>query len=927
MDYRREVQEYAEDAAILRFYNLDSLEPEVWTDEATGHQDEQESTLQQFSRAGMMDAHEPALRDTENETDLQMMDDSDPLGIHASIFENKIPRNANISQLKEQSSLIVSNKSFNPQQFLLQVHKHTTYNDLVAGEEYLRRGVDKRAEALKSLVHTNFDRFVSAKTTIDHVYEEMKSKQLNAEQEFGTRNLEKALEDANSRADQIYGPIVERRQKVEKVRSTLNILQRYKFFFNLPSSLLESIKQNKYETAIRDYKRGKYLYQVLKGNEESDSTNEAGSMPMMDTVNANADTTDLHRKVFDKVWAEVNKIVAELQNVLYQMLADAWRSMDEQEKTINFLFDLDTTEDPAWFYLDSQYQWTMGLMQQNYDANVEKIEKLKQASDTMESDVQRNIALKRAIDQAKAKNIDLNLIELDSDHESELKLWQMTQDLVQSLSALLLRCLPDFWRLSKAFIEGKFANKAANAKSISGGPKRRRQGVDLAKVENCQKMTRNIVDRYARLISNYFDLDQKELETARRSDGNKQTIMPKFLPVNTNSIHVSEYLTRIITDLANCVNDISSIHLPGEAFSGLTDLMEKARWKFVDVLCACWERDAKTFYLLEEWVLDPESPQYTGLLKRYYMYHKFCARSAYKMSHLTAVSDEVIEARVELSPRYIGRIRNSFLDSTYTFLDGLVQLAFSDYKPLNEKDELQLIKKRDKIDVHSMDIRILLTVSNLGHMRSNVLRKLVGLFEAAYKCNMEEDLKTLIEVVDQLDHILFNDYIKRKSSLIRDIIRRGILSNGIDWFSISKPTEVHSFVYKALMTMVVIHSQVSSVAKQLIHRALSALLEAMAKDCLESFREIERFGMGGMLQATLEIEFMHQTLSQYVTSTASETLQLIYQTIEQAYDPQRQHSGNLQSELNHVKELLVFSRKSTVLQFLCFKQNKDRKRA
>lgn len=49
--------------------------------------------------------------------------------------------------------------------------------------------------------------------------------------------------DANLRADQIYGPVVERRKRVENVRNTLSILQQYKFFFNLPSSLLESIKQ------------------------------------------------------------------------------------------------------------------------------------------------------------------------------------------------------------------------------------------------------------------------------------------------------------------------------------------------------------------------------------------------------------------------------------------------------------------------------------------------------------------------------------------------------------------------------------------------------------------------------------------------------------------------------------------------------------
>lgn len=139
-------------------------------------------------------------------------------------------------------------------------------------------------------------------------------------------------------------------------------------------------------------------------------------------------------------------------------------------------------------------------------------------------------------------------------------------------------------------------------------------------------------------------------------------------------------------------------------------------------------------------------------------------------------------------------------------------------------------------------------------------------------------------------------------------------------------TEVHPYVYEALMTLVMVHSQVSSVTKHLVHRAVSALLENMANDCLESFRQVERFGMGGMLQATLEIEFMHQTLQQYVTPAASETLQLIYQSIEQSYDAQQQNAGELQAELNHVKDLLVFSRKSTVVQFLCFKQNRERRK-
>ncbi|KAI9248099.1 exocyst complex component Sec5-domain-containing protein [Sporodiniella umbellata] len=872
---RLDLPEYAEDAAILRFYRLDTLEPEVWVED-----EEMESN--RHSTFQHPEDIEP-IQPSENEVELQAMDDGDPLGVYTSIFKGETSRNTNLAQLKEKATIMITNKKFQPRQYLLQVHQNTSYNQLLDGEERLRQGVDQEAEALKNLVHQNFDRFVSAKNTIDHVYDEMRSKQLNKEQDYGTVGLQKSLKDANERAKQIYGPVVDRRQRVEKVKSTLTMLQRYRFLFNLPSSLLEFIKQSKYEAAIRDYKKGKYLYQVLKGDLDStDST---------DLDQKENRITDLHLKVFDKVWAEVGKIVSELQNVLLKMLSDPWRSMEEQEKTINFLFDLDTTEDPAWFYLNSQHQWITSLMKETFDEAIQKIQRLKSENPTEESSIARSVGLKRAIGQIAV----IKDIKEENGIDAELQVWRATCDLVKSLSSLLLRCLPDFWRLSTAFIEEKFANKAITAEPFT---RRRRVGMNMNKVDQCRRMTRDIIEQYATLLSDYFSLE----------DENQKDLLPSFLPSNANSIYTSHYLTLVITDMAACVNDISGIDLAGEIFSGLTDLMQKARSKFIDIVCLCWQRDALTFYLLEEWVVDPQNTHITTLLKRYYDFHKFCARSAHRIASLTAVSDTDDQTTIQISPVYIEKIRSSFMESTFVFLDGLVRLAVTDYTPLNEKEELILAKKRGNIDVHSTDIRMLLILSNMEHMRENVIKKLIELFEVAFNVRMDEDLKTLVEVINELDKEFFGDYIRRKSSPIRTIIRQGILESGIDWFSIPKPQEVHPFVYESLMTLVTIHSEISSVTKQLVKRALSRFLETMAKDCLDSFKQVKRFGMGGMLQATLEIEFMHQTLSQYVTPDASATLQNIYQTIERAYDPEQQSSENIKLELGNVKELLVFSR-------------------
>jgi exocyst complex component 2 len=87
---RLDLPEYAEDAAILRFYHLDSLDPEVWVDDEEGHDNghdhEEESSIQQFKHPEQDDTLNTTMRPSESDIDLQVIDDSDPLGVYSSIF-------------------------------------------------------------------------------------------------------------------------------------------------------------------------------------------------------------------------------------------------------------------------------------------------------------------------------------------------------------------------------------------------------------------------------------------------------------------------------------------------------------------------------------------------------------------------------------------------------------------------------------------------------------------------------------------------------------------------------------------------------------------------------------------------------------------------------------------------------------------------
>lgn len=47
---------------------------------------------------------------------------------------------------------------------------------------------------------------------------------------------------ATSKANQVYAPLLENRKKAERLRSTLGVFERSKFFFNLPGTLIEAIE-------------------------------------------------------------------------------------------------------------------------------------------------------------------------------------------------------------------------------------------------------------------------------------------------------------------------------------------------------------------------------------------------------------------------------------------------------------------------------------------------------------------------------------------------------------------------------------------------------------------------------------------------------------------------------------------------------------
>ncbi|KAF9196619.1 hypothetical protein BGZ49_002738, partial [Haplosporangium sp. Z 27] len=365
----RDIQEIE----LLRHYHLDKTNPDIWVDEedlpSWVHDDDVNT-----DHGGKLTPRERRGQYIEDDPNI-ISDQTDLLGlVKGNIFKAKNVRG-------DVNMISSTQKSFNPQRYLYAVHADTSYDDLCVGVDRLQASIAQRSSALKVLVQNNFDRFVSAKNVIDSVYDDMKEKTLNEAQDWGTHRLNTILRESYGKAHEVINPVLERREKVEKLRSTVGLLEPYRLFFNLPHTLQESIKQGKYQQAARDYNKGK----VLLAQAFPSNSGPSGSDNASINSRASSNLIETKRKVFDRVWSEVERIVARLRADLESQLEEPWRGMEEHERNIKLLFELDATTDPVWHCLSSQYRWIKKIMAESYDEQIIIVEEFRKSEDYLQS--------------------------------------------------------------------------------------------------------------------------------------------------------------------------------------------------------------------------------------------------------------------------------------------------------------------------------------------------------------------------------------------------------------------------------------------------------------------------------------------------------------------------------------------------------------
>jgi exocyst complex component 2 len=212
------------------------------------------------------------------------------------------------------------------------------------------------------------------------------------------------------------------------------------------------------------------------------------------------------------------------------------------------------------------------------------------------------------------------------------------------------------------------------------------------------------------------------------------------------------------------------------------------------------------------------------------------------------------------------------------------------------------------VDAQDQRVRILLTLSNLQLIRSDVVPQLITQFETNFSVKLTDETKTIRDVLGQIDARLFHSYTAPIIDELTAIVRTGVLDP--QWAPTkSRPSEVRPYVYQALLCLVMVHAQTSTTAPVLTPQILSYLMEQTSKAMLQAFRQRSKFSLAALMQATLDVEFVAQTLSQYTTDKASELQSQIYLEIDQGTDNEARRM--LQNELPQMRNILKVLRENS----------------
>lgn len=440
-----------------------------------------------------------------------------------------------------------------------------------------------------------------------------------------------------------------------------------------------------------------------------------------------------------------------------------------------------------------------------------------------------------------------------------------------------------------------------------------------------------------------------------------------FWAPHSNALSGSHFLSKSLLLIGAAANEMASLRLPETGPQSRVDdamklLVGVVRERCVQAVCAAWNTDAENLKVLEDWTRDTERKEITitNMPSRFLAIQTLLLTNLQKIMYVTGgegASKAAIDVVVPPSSKLLQMVRSQFVTSFYRTLSGMVECAEKGRRALGKDfevkgDDLTIEEtgvedagwgKMDaekkvstlptSLSPHTLQritlrqpqsTRLLLTLSNMTALNVEITPHLLSTFETLFSVALPDETARIKDVLSQLDTQLFKSYTKTHITRMSSTIEKGIFSP--EWAPPSPrgksvaDRDPSPYVFTVLLDLVVVHTEVSTTAPSLTNRILRSLFESTTTALISTFERLESCSLAALMQATLDVEFMAQTLSSYTTEKASQVQTDIYQVLDRKTDNAAR--VRLQEELGALRGVLKRLREGTRVEFMCFRRVK-----
>ncbi|TGO08103.1 hypothetical protein BTUL_0226g00140 [Botrytis tulipae] len=799
-----------------------------------------------------------------------------------------------------------------------------------------------------------------------------KKNALMKESEYGVLGIKTPLLDVSAKAEEVWGPALGGREKEDSLKVMAGTVDRYKEYYEVNAAITDSIKRKDYESIVEEYTKARRF-----ADDAKKLTETLGNTPPTDP--------QIHQILLAaRVWHDVEQQIEDFKRDVWKKLSLAQGSartdgifgaqQDQHMELIGILLELGVTDNPIWVWLLSRFDHLKVKIQTTSDRSKIEIEILRRRLASADKPTPQVIATHlRSLGR---QIVDNKQVSVDS--PDIIELWEKLNSFLHSMFSAqgILGEVTEFWQTVQSFIDGR-AQKALPV-GINGKSREHHRFSDENIIE-LQQGTVELVDMLRESIYELFvDPPIEDISalfsplpptprTPRTADsltpsalrGSRFTFDPNnlpppsprrgeawekfaFWPPWSNSASGVHYLAKFLALVGSGASEMSGvspvINGDGSALERLKALVGGARERCVTAILAAWNKDAENIKVLEDWRRSPDKRDLTRMPANFSAFESAILSGMQKILYISDASIKQGSAEIVLPPpaKLLQMVRSQFVTTLYKALSGMVENAERSVKKTEDDwtadtdglaTPVAMVVATSMgagtVDASDRNVRMLLTLSNLQALRVDVVPNLTTQFENAFSVKLTEEAKTIRDVLGQIDARLFQSYTKPTVEILRDIVRRGVLAP--DWAPTEQPKEVRPYVYEALLCLVIVHTQVSTTASSLTGQVLSYLLEQVSLEFLEAFKQRQRFPLNSLMQATLDIEFVAQTMNQYTTERATETSSQIYQELDKGTDGEAR--ARLQKILPGMRVDLKRLREASKSEFACFKKARSGNKA